>query len=397
MDSVLRSKAAWFSWPAFSLFLGGLLWVMALAQPVFYTNENTIMGFWVLAMGWAGFIVLQFAWYANLLALLAVLLMYRYPNRAMWIAVAAVLLAGQAFWFEYIPNEQLNLRVMGLGLGFWLWYASMVFVTLGVIFGAGEAMPLVVDAADNDEESTDTLSDEPVLSESSATGRIEPVINDFANSDTGQSLLDPLQNAAVTTQTNNAASIEFKAASTATHTTPVIVTPAADPLPSTQSSKTADQTGAEPVHKPQATTVGKVVPIAASTAGLLLFEDALNEPAANDLPTTTQHVGFAKSDITAKLEPQTGATSEDKAIANATENPSAIQEAVDNSLSAVVDPQMVLTQNESEGVQEVVEECIEAKAGQVSEEVTQLTAQAEDAGSPASQGDAGDTETPQSS
>ncbi|OQX13479.1 MAG: hypothetical protein BWK73_11895 [Thiothrix lacustris] len=126
------------SLPGLSLFLGGLLWVMSFTQVTFYTNHGVVMGYWVAATGWLGFGLFQFAWYANLLELLGVLLMSRYPNRAMVVVVVGVLLAGQAFWFTEIPGQDTTMRIVDLGAGFWMWYASIVLVTLGVIFGPTE-------------------------------------------------------------------------------------------------------------------------------------------------------------------------------------------------------------------------------------------------------------------
>lgn len=140
MDAVLLRimKPGWLSLPEVGLFLGGLLWVLSLTQVAFHTTHGVVMGYWVLTTGWMGFALFQFGWYANLLELLAVLLMYRYPNRAMVLAVMGVLLAGQSFWFDDIPGGETAMHVVRLGAGFWLWYASMVLVTLGVVFGADE-------------------------------------------------------------------------------------------------------------------------------------------------------------------------------------------------------------------------------------------------------------------
>ena len=131
-------KLDWLSLPGMSLFFGGLLWVVSLTQVAFYTDQGVVMGYWVGATGWLGFAMFQFAWYANLLALLGVLLMSRYPNRAMLIVVVGILVAGQAFWFDEIPGHTANMHITGLGAGFWLWYASIVLITLGVIFGSAE-------------------------------------------------------------------------------------------------------------------------------------------------------------------------------------------------------------------------------------------------------------------
>ncbi|MBO0613086.1 MAG: hypothetical protein RL122_2762 [Pseudomonadota bacterium] len=142
MNTVSRIiKLDGLSLPSLSLFFGGFLWVISLTQVVFYTDQGVVMGYWVGATGWLGFALFQFAWYANLLELLGVLLMARYPNRAMLLAVLGVILAGQAFWFTDIPGQATNMQVIGLGAGFWFWYTSMVLVTLGVIFGSVEEEP----------------------------------------------------------------------------------------------------------------------------------------------------------------------------------------------------------------------------------------------------------------
>lgn len=138
MDTLVRIiRPVWFSMPGISLFLGGLLWVISLSQVVFYTTNGVVMGYWVLVTGWLGFALFQFAWYANLLGLLGVLLMQQQPNRAIALAVVGVFLAGQAFWFEDIPGRHVSMHIVQLGAGFWLWYASMVLIALGVIFGSG--------------------------------------------------------------------------------------------------------------------------------------------------------------------------------------------------------------------------------------------------------------------
>ncbi len=124
--------------PAMALFLGGLLWVASLIQVAFHTTQGSVMGYWVFATGWMGFSIFQFAWYANILILMAVLLMTNYANRAMVMAVFAVLVGGQAFWFESIPGQGATMHILRLGIGFWLWYASIILMALGVIFGTGE-------------------------------------------------------------------------------------------------------------------------------------------------------------------------------------------------------------------------------------------------------------------
>lgn len=138
MDTLSRViKLNWLPLPGICLFLGGLLWVVSLSQVAFYTTNAPVMGYWVLVTGWLGFSIFQFAWYANLLQLLAVLLMYRAPVRATLLTLLALVLAGQGFWFDVIPGQDVDVAVVRLGAGFWLWYAGMVLATLGVIFDAG--------------------------------------------------------------------------------------------------------------------------------------------------------------------------------------------------------------------------------------------------------------------
>lgn len=122
-----------------ALFLGGLLWVAAFWLPVFETPERTIVGYWVFITGWMGFAMFQFAWYANLLMLMAVIMMYTAPLRATILAAAGLLVATQAFWFDVLPGTTSSTKITGQGLGFWCWYGSIFLLGLGVVFGSDES------------------------------------------------------------------------------------------------------------------------------------------------------------------------------------------------------------------------------------------------------------------
>ena len=124
-----------------ALFLGGLLWVMSFWLPVFITAEGPIFGYWVFLTGWLGFVLFQFAWYANLLMLVAVIMMYSAPIRATLLAASGLLLATQAIWFELLPATVSAEKIIAQGVGFWCWYASMFLLGLGVIFGSDELTP----------------------------------------------------------------------------------------------------------------------------------------------------------------------------------------------------------------------------------------------------------------
>lgn len=126
---------------AIILFLGGLCWVSSLWFPAFYTDTNALMGYWVLISGWLGIITFQFGWFANLLIFLAVLWMYKYPIRATLVAAAAVLIATQSFWFMVMPGKDENINIIGQGLGFWLWYGSLIIMCIGIIFGSDTEAP----------------------------------------------------------------------------------------------------------------------------------------------------------------------------------------------------------------------------------------------------------------
>ena len=121
-----------------ALFLGGLLWVAAFWLPVFETPERLITGYWVFATGWLGVVVFQFAWYANLLMLMAVIMMYTAPVRATLLAAAGLLVATQAFWFDVLPGTTSGTEIVNQGLGFWFWYGSIFLLGLGVVFGSDE-------------------------------------------------------------------------------------------------------------------------------------------------------------------------------------------------------------------------------------------------------------------
>lgn len=121
---------------ALALFIGGLAWIAAFWFPSFYTSQGPVEGYWVFATGWMGFAIFQFAWYANLLMLLGIILMYSSPLWGSALAGLAMLVATQAFWFNSIPTGEVDVPILQLGQGFWCWYGSMILLGLGVFFGS---------------------------------------------------------------------------------------------------------------------------------------------------------------------------------------------------------------------------------------------------------------------
>jgi hypothetical protein len=93
------------------------------------------LGYVVLATGFLGVFVGVFAWFANPLMLLAVLLsLSRRRVVAMVLAVAAVALGLQAYALDAVPFNEASMEpdnlnyVDRLGYGFYLWMASLVIL-----------------------------------------------------------------------------------------------------------------------------------------------------------------------------------------------------------------------------------------------------------------------------
>lgn len=98
-----------------------VLFFISLFEPVFITTERAVLGYWVFAIGWMGFIVLQFAWYANLLSLLSLLLMFKHPTRAFFLSLFSLLLAAESFLFNEIPH---NVKIIDIDIGLYLWMGA---------------------------------------------------------------------------------------------------------------------------------------------------------------------------------------------------------------------------------------------------------------------------------
>lgn len=114
-------------------FLAAVLFLLSLFLPAFITQSQDILGYWVLAMGWLGFITFQFAWYALPLAIIAIRVSSRKPQFALLLAVFAILVASEAFLFKKVPFDSSE-EVIDVGLGFYLWYMSFILVAGGTLF-----------------------------------------------------------------------------------------------------------------------------------------------------------------------------------------------------------------------------------------------------------------------
>ena len=81
------------------IFLALVCFVLSLFLPTFFTSAEDIYGFWVLITGWMGLVILQLAWFANPLNLLALLLANKRPRIAFLLGLLALALVSNSFVF----------------------------------------------------------------------------------------------------------------------------------------------------------------------------------------------------------------------------------------------------------------------------------------------------------
>ena len=112
------------------LLIAAVLFLLSMADTVFVTSEQPIQGYWVLLTGWMGFVIFQFAWYANPLTLLALLLFRRKTLWALVASTLAVVCLSQAFMFEEIPVDTSgkSLEILARGAGFYYWVGTVACV-----------------------------------------------------------------------------------------------------------------------------------------------------------------------------------------------------------------------------------------------------------------------------
>lgn len=118
--------------PKVFLFLGVLSFVTSLFLPTFFTSDGDVIGGWVFILGWMGIVVFQFAWYANPLNVLALLISESQPRLSLLLSLLALVVASEAFFFYEIPTglstglHQEKLFIKELGIGFYCWYLSQI-------------------------------------------------------------------------------------------------------------------------------------------------------------------------------------------------------------------------------------------------------------------------------
>ncbi|GAA0419852.1 hypothetical protein GCM10009133_30330 [Cocleimonas flava] len=118
--------------PKLFLFLSGLSFVVSLFLSTFFTSDGNVIGAWVFILGWIGIVVFQFAWYANPLNILALLLFEARPRLAILLSLLALVIASETFTFSEIPtglftgNHSEKTFIKEFGLGFYSWYLSQI-------------------------------------------------------------------------------------------------------------------------------------------------------------------------------------------------------------------------------------------------------------------------------
>ena len=117
------------------LLAAAILFCISMVDTIYVTEERDIHGYWILLTGWLGFLFFQFAWYANPLTVLSLLLMKRRPWGALMAGILAMLCMSQAFLFHEIPSDTDGnaAAILSKGLGFYCWIGMISCVFYATI------------------------------------------------------------------------------------------------------------------------------------------------------------------------------------------------------------------------------------------------------------------------
>jgi len=121
------------------LFLSALSFVISLFLSAFFTPDEDVIGIWVFILGWMGIVVFQFAWYANPLNILALLIFESRPRVSVLLSLLALVIASETFSFQEIPTglftglSSEKMFIKELGLGFYSWYLSQILFLFALL------------------------------------------------------------------------------------------------------------------------------------------------------------------------------------------------------------------------------------------------------------------------
>ena len=112
------------------LLIAAVFFVLSMADTAFVTTQQPIKGYWVLLTGWMGFVIFQFAWFANPLILLSLMLFRRKTKWALVASALALICLSQAFMFADIPVDTsgVSIEVVARGNGFYYWVGMVACV-----------------------------------------------------------------------------------------------------------------------------------------------------------------------------------------------------------------------------------------------------------------------------
>ncbi len=139
------------------LLAAAISFCIAIVDVVYTTEEQDVHGYWILLAGWLGFLFFQFAWFANPLTVLSLLLMRKHPWWALFVSALALMCMAQAFLFSEIPTDTHGntTTIISRGVGFYCWIASIVCVFYAVV------MSLIYNASKRD---VGTMEETPINS-----------------------------------------------------------------------------------------------------------------------------------------------------------------------------------------------------------------------------------------
>ena len=113
------------------LLIAAVLFVLSMVDTAFVTSQQEVQGYWVMLTGWMGFVIFQFAWYANPLTLISLLLFRKKTGWALLSSSLALVCLSQAFMFTEIPidtsGESIDIVSRGAGFYYWVGMVSCVF------------------------------------------------------------------------------------------------------------------------------------------------------------------------------------------------------------------------------------------------------------------------------
>ena len=104
-----------------------LMWGVSLALPVFSTcraGYDHVGGWFVLMIGWMGVMILQPAWFANVLIVIIAVLMLAGRRAPIWLGIVTAAIAGAAWLFTDMYDDTGNVPICHYHAGYWLWLAT---------------------------------------------------------------------------------------------------------------------------------------------------------------------------------------------------------------------------------------------------------------------------------